>query len=143
MDKVFAPLLYKGVEIYLDDILMHHKTESEHIEGVLSMLQCLEHAGLYCNPKKCEFHWKKMEFLSVNVSSDGFEMEDKKIADVCDWEHPTSIRGVREFIGFVNFYRQWIPGFANIARPLHDLFQKNQAWQWTENEQHAFELLKL
>ena len=91
MDKVFAPLLYKGVEIYLDDILMHHKTESEHIEGVLSVLQCLKNTGLYCNPKKCEFHQKKMEFLSVNVSSDGFEMEDKKIANVHDWECPTSV----------------------------------------------------
>ena len=105
MHKVFAPLLYKGVEIYLDDILMHHKTESEHIEGVLSVLQCLEHAGLYSNPKKCEFHQKKMEFLGVNVSSNRFEMEDKKIADVRDWERPTSIRGVRKFISFVNFYR--------------------------------------
>ena len=143
MDKVFVPLLYKGVEIYLDDILMHHKTKSEHVEGVLSVLQCLENAGLYCNLKKCEFHRKKMEFLSVNVSSDGFEMEDKKIADVRDWECPTSVQGVRKFIGFVNFYCQWIPGFADIARPLHNLFQKNQAWQWTENEQHAFKLLKL
>ena len=143
MDKVFTPLLYKGVEIYLDDILMHHKTESEHVEGVLSVLQCLKHARLYCNPKKCKFHWKKMEFLSVNISSNGFEMEDKKIADVHDWECPTSVRGVREFIGFINFYHQWIPGFTDIVQPLHDLFQKNQSWQWTKNKQHAFELLKL
>ena len=61
MDKVFTLLLYKGVEIYLNDILMHHKTKLEHIEGVLSMLQCLKNARLYCNLKKCEFHQKKME----------------------------------------------------------------------------------
>ena len=84
-----------------------------------------------------------MEFLGVNVSSDGFKMEDKKIAGVCDWEHPTSVQGVCEFISFVNFYHWWIPGFADIAQPLHNLFQKNQPWQWTENEQHTFKLLKL
>ena len=105
MDKVFAPLLYKGVKIYLDDILIHSKTAAEHIDGVLSVLQCLENAVLYCNAKKCEFDKKKIEFLGVNVSRDGFEMEDKKIADVLDWQRPTSVRGVREFIGFVNFYR--------------------------------------
>jgi len=38
--------------------------------------------------------------------------------------------------------RRWIPGFSDIARPLHNLFQKNQAWQWTESEQAAFETLK-
>ena len=49
---------------------------------------------------------------------------------------------MHEFIGFVNFYRRWIPNFANITQPLHDLFQKNQSWQWTKNEHGAFELLK-
>jgi hypothetical protein len=34
MDKVFAPLLYKNLENYLDDALNHHKTEVEHIQGV-------------------------------------------------------------------------------------------------------------
>ena len=84
-----------------------------------------------------------MEFLGVNISSDRFKMEDKKIANVCDWECPTSVQGVCKFIGFINFYCQWIPGFTNITQPLHNLFQKNQPWQWTENKQHAFKLLKL
>ena len=46
---------------------------------------------LYCNVKKCEFDKKKIEFLGVNVSQDGFEMEDKKIADVLDWQRPMSV----------------------------------------------------
>ena len=86
MDKVFAPLLYKGIEIYLDDILIHSKTTAEHIDGVLSMLQCLENTVLYCNAKKCKFDKKKIEFLGVNISRDGFEMEDKKIANVLNWQ---------------------------------------------------------
>ena len=69
-------------------------------------------------------------------------MEDKKIADVLNWQQPTSVQGVCEFIGFVNFYHQWIPNFADIAQLLHDLFQKNQPWQWTENEHGTFKLLK-
>ena len=69
-------------------------------------------------------------------------MEDKKIGNVLDWQCPTSVRGVHEFIGVVNFYHQWIPNFTNIARPLHKLFQKNQPWQWTENEHSACKLLK-
>ena len=104
MDKVFVPLLYKGIEIYLDDILIHSKTAVEHVNGVLSILQCLENAILYCNTKKCKFDKKKIEFLGVNVSWDGFKMEDKKIADVLDWQQPTSVCSVCEFIGFVNFY---------------------------------------
>ena len=86
MDKVFVLLLYKGIEIYLDNILIHSKTAAEHVNRVLSILQCLENAVLYCNVKKCKFNKKKIEFLGVNVSQDGFEMEDKKIADVLNWQ---------------------------------------------------------
>ena len=91
MDKVFVPLLYKGIEIYLDNILIHSKTAAEHVNRVLSILQCLENAILYCNAKKCEFNKKKIEFLGVNVSRDGFKMEDKKIANVLNWQQPTSM----------------------------------------------------
>ena len=85
MDKVFVLLLYKGIEIYLDNILIHSKTAAEHVNRVLSVLQCLKNAVLYCNAKKCKFNKKKIEFLGVNISQDGFEMEDKKIADILDW----------------------------------------------------------
>ena len=60
MDKVFALLLYKGIKIYLDDILIHNKTTAEHVNRILSVLQCLENTILYCNPKKCKFDKEKM-----------------------------------------------------------------------------------
>jgi hypothetical protein len=50
--------------------------------------------------------------------------------------------GVCEFIGFVNFYCRWIPGFSDVVKPLHALFQKDHKWDWTENEQTTFEILK-
>ena len=77
--KVFALLLYKGVKIYLDDILIHSKTTVEHVNRVLSILQCLENTVLYCNAKKCEFNKKKIEFLGVNVSQDGFKWKIRRL----------------------------------------------------------------
>ena len=86
MNKVFAPLLYKNVEIYLDDMLNHHSNLPEHINGMRNMLQCLRDAKLFCNPKKCEFHQDKIKFLGVNISQNRFEMDNKKIAAVVDWQ---------------------------------------------------------
>jgi hypothetical protein len=86
MDKVFVPLLYKNLENYLDNVLNHHKTKAEHIQGVRDTLQCLQDANLFCNAKKCKFHWKKIEFLRVDISREGFEMDDKKITDVVQWQ---------------------------------------------------------
>jgi anti-sigma28 factor (negative regulator of flagellin synthesis) len=142
MDKVFALLLYKNLKNYLDDALNHHKTEAEHIEGVHDTLQCLEDAKLFCNMKKCEFHQKKIEFLRVDISHEGFKMDDKKIMDVMQWQWPTTMQGICKFISFVNFYCHWIPGFSSVVKPLHALFQKDHKWDWTENKQTAFEILK-
>jgi hypothetical protein len=105
-------------------------------------LQCLWEAKLFCNPKKCEFHQSKIEFLGVDISRNRFKMDDKKTSVITDWQSLTSIRAVHQFIGFINFYQRWIPGFSEVTRPLHNLFQKNQPWQWTENEQTTFEILK-
>jgi len=142
MDKVFAPLLYKNLENYLDDTLNHHQNKVNHIQGVWDTLQYLREARLFCNLKKCEFHQSKIEFLGVDISQSRFEMDKKKTSAIAAWERPTSVQGIREFIGFVNFYQRWILGFSDIACPLHNLFQKNWAWQWTEQEQTAFETLK-
>ena len=39
---------------------------------------------------------------------------------------------MQKFLGLVNYYRQFIKGFASIARPLHDMVKKNKKWEWTE-----------
>ena len=125
MDKVFAPLLYKNLENYLDNVLNHHWNKADHVRGVQDTLQYLWEAGLFCNPKQCKFHQSKIEFLGMDISQNGFKMDEKKTSTITAWECPTSVQGVREFISCVNFFQRWILGFSDIAHPLHNLFQKN------------------
>ena len=57
-------------------------------------------------------------------------------------ETPTSVKGIRSFTGFVNFYRKFIPDFSNIVAPLNLLTRKGEPWAWTQLQQRAFERLK-
>jgi hypothetical protein len=59
---------------------------------------------LFINTKKCEFHKERMGFLGVEILPKGFEMERIKIEAIQDWRPLRNVRGVREFIGFCNFY---------------------------------------
>ena len=61
--------------------------------------------GLFCNPKKCEFHKDKIELLGVTVDEKGFGMEDKKVKDIRDWPTPKTLKELKGFIGFCNFYQ--------------------------------------
>ena len=83
-----------------------------------------------------------MNFLGVDVLDKGFEMEKLKVGAIEEWKPPKNVRGVREFVGFCNFYCHFIKLFSEIACPLHDLTKVGQLWTWGEKEQHAFNTLK-
>ena len=55
---------------------------------------------------------------------------------------PNKVKDVRSFLGFCNFYRAFIKGFASIAKPLNALTHKDTTWHWTDEHQKAFENLK-
>ena len=65
-----------------------------------------------------------------------------KLARIRDWPTPTTVKQVRSFLGFGNYYRKFISGFAHLTRPLHDLTKKNKLWTWTAECQIAFDILK-
>ena len=69
-------------------------------------------------------------------------MDPKKIEAVTKWEPPRSVRDVRAFVGFANFYRDFIGGFSEIVMPLTALTKKGVVFQWREEQEKAFQELK-
>src|SRR5882672_8869406 len=65
-----------------------------------------------------------------------------KVASVCDWPTPRNITKVQSFVGFVNFYQQFIQDFSHMAKPLNQLTKKGEVWKWAKDKQKAFEELK-
>ena len=67
------------------------------------VLECLAKADLRLKLEKCEWHKEEVEFLGYVVGRYGVKMSDKKIQVVKDWPTPTTVKGIQEFLGFVNF----------------------------------------
>jgi hypothetical protein len=68
-------------------------------------------------------------------------MDPHKVKAITDWPIPTTQRELQQFLGFVNFYRRFVKGFAKIAKPLTKLTGKTD-WLWMELQQKAFQELK-
>ena len=127
MNDIFRTLIAEGiVVVYLDDILIFTRTEEEHERAVRRVLEVLAEHKLFLRPEKCEFHRKEIEYLRLVISENKVAMDPVKVARVRDWPTPENWTDVQAFIGFVNFYCQFIWDFSTIAKPLFDLTRSDK-----------------
>jgi len=69
-------------------------------------------------------------------------MDPIKLKGIFDWPAPSTIKEIRKFLGFCNFYRKFIKDYTKIASPINQLVKKNMKFIWTEEAQKAFDKLK-
>ncbi|CCE30417.1 uncharacterized protein CPUR_04265 [Claviceps purpurea 20.1] len=110
----------------VDDLLIYSSdSKDDHVRKTREVLRRLQAAGLYLDIKKCNFGVTEVKYLGFIVEA-GREIrpDPEKIATIRTWERPTRVKGVRSFLGFANFYREFIPKFSDLAGPLLALTKK-------------------
>jgi hypothetical protein len=128
--------------VYLNDILIFTNSLEEHCQVTRLVLDRMREHKLYLRPEKCEFEKTKIEYLGVIISHNKVEMDPVKIAGVADWPTPSNKKEVQSFVGFVNFYPCFIPGFSHHARTLFDLTMKDIRFIWGLPQEDSFMKLK-
>ena len=108
----FQKLIYKvlnGLNIafaYLDDIIIFSNTAEEHLKHKKS---------------KCLFFKRELYYLGHLLTTEGVKPQIEKVKAIHEMRPPTNPKGVREFLGIVDYYRKFINRFADAARPLTKL----------------------
>ncbi|GJT38034.1 putative reverse transcriptase domain-containing protein [Tanacetum coccineum] len=142
MNRVCRPFLDKFVIVFIDDILIYSKNKEEHKEHLRIILELLQKEKLYAKFSKCEFWLDSVQFLGHVINSQGVHVDPAKVEAIKSWSAPKSPTEVRQFLGLAGYYRRFIEGFSLIAKPLTKLTQKNKTYEWGEEEEEAFQLLK-
>ena len=70
------------------------------------------------------------------------QMEQGKVNKVKEWKPPHNVTEVWHFLGFMGYYRYFIQGYSQIARPLLNLTKQATPWQWAPEQQKAFKGLR-
>jgi Reverse transcriptase (RNA-dependent DNA polymerase) len=143
MDEIFKKEIEDDlIIVYMDDILAFSKTIDglKRIERII--LEKAKENDLYFKAKKCEFRKLKIEYLGLVVEEGKLAMNPAKLKGILEWPTPKTVKEVRSFQGFGNFYRRFIKGFSNLAHPLNNLLKKDKKFIWSEECQKAFDLLK-
>ena len=143
MDDIFNNMLDEGwLVIYMDNILIFFKDTTTHRESTRWVLQCLQENNLYLKTEKCAFEVTETEYLELIIHPDVVTMDPAKLKTILNWSASTSVKGVRSFLGFSNFYQWFISYYSDTAWSLHDLTKKDTPWHWEHSEQNAFNTLK-
>ena len=106
------------------------------------MIKRLEENDLYVKPEKCRWKIKEVGFLGVVIGPEGIRMEKEKMKGLLEWLTSKCVKDIQKFLGLVNYYYQFIEGFASIARPLHNMVKKDRKWDWMEKQKKVFKELK-
>ncbi|GBE88478.1 Transposon Tf2-6 polyprotein [Sparassis crispa] len=125
MNALFEDMIDEGwIVIYMDDILIFSNNLEEH---------------------HCFFDVKEVEFLGMIIRENYIGMDPIKLKGIAEWPEPSTVKGVRSFLGFGNFYWKFIANFLHIAKPLTNLTctaAGSPPFEWTTECQTAFDILK-
>ncbi len=145
MNRVLEPMRMRYgdlVLVYLDDILIATQNIDQHLDRLEEVFGRVRAAGLKFKAGKCQLFQTQVKFLGRVISGGGIAMDEAQIEAVQSWKRPKNVRDVQSFLGFMNYYREFIPNFADRASPLTYLTRKNVPFEWTDECEDAFESLK-
>ena len=148
MESCLGELNLRWCIICLDDIIVFSQTPEEHLVRLQAVFDKLKAAGLKLKPSKCELFKKETNYLGHVVGQEGVTTNPDKIKAVTEWPRTTTVTEVRSFLGFVHYYRRFIPNFSKVAKPLNTILQnfegtsnqkKKFKVNWGPEQQEAFE----
>ncbi|KAM1948955.1 hypothetical protein ACFX15_009073 [Malus domestica] len=130
------------VTVFIDDILVYSKNETDHVRYLCLVLKTLRANRLYAKFSKCQFWLDQVSFLGHVVSAQGVLVDPHKIAAVENWEQPQTVMEVRSFLGLAGYYRRFVKDFSTIALPLTKLTRKDVPFVWSSECEQSFQQLK-
>ena len=151
MDAIFIVYIRRGdTNCFIDDVGIGIKSdptgqltdEEFAIKVTKEILEVFRKHNLSLKPEKCLFLQKEIPYLGYIISGEGIRPDPVKLSGIKDWPVPKSVSETRSYLGMVGYYRRFVKDFSKIARPLNDLLRKEATWQWTQEQQDAFQALK-
>ena len=138
MQKVFKDC--PGVEIYLDDVLVHAKTRQEHDENLERVFQRIRQYNLGVNLDKCSFAQPEVKYLGFIIGGGIQRPDPDRFQSVLDFPLPNDAKSLQRFIGMCGFFQNFIPKYSDMASVFYKKLENFGIW--TDSEKSTFTKVK-
>jgi hypothetical protein len=141
MTDYLRDMLGNFVEVYLDDILVYSETWEDHLRHIRLVLERLRKVGLYAKTSKCMWGKPEVKYLRHIIGQGKLKVDEEKVKAIREWKRPESVKELQQFLGLVNYYREFIQDLGKVGRPLYEV-KEEETLVWTEEMIVAFEKLR-
>ncbi|GKC58043.1 reverse transcriptase domain-containing protein [Tanacetum coccineum] len=139
---IFHDMVEKTMEVFMDDFSVFGNSYKNCLSRLDKMLKRCEDTNLCLSWEKSHFMVKEGIILGHKISKNGIEVDKAKVDVIAKLPHPTTVKGVRSFLGHASFYRWFIKDFSKISRPMTHLLEKNTSFIFSDDCIQAFQTLK-
>ena len=143
MMSMFSDLVEEVMEIFMDDFTVYGSSFEQCLNNLEIVLQRCKDKQLALNWEKCHFIVTEGIVLGHKISATGLEVDQSKISIIKTLAPPTTVKGIRSFLGHAGFYRRFIKDFSRITRPLCRLLEKDTKFNFDDSCKAAFEEIKI
>ena len=140
--SMFSDLVEEVMEIFMDDFTVYGSSFDQCLKNLETMLQRCQDKQLALNWEKCHFMVTEGIVLGHKIFATGLEVDQSKVSIIKTLAPPTTVKGVRSFLGDAGFYRRFIKDFSKIARLLCRLLEKDTRFNFDDFYKAAFEEIK-
>ena len=127
---------------FIDDIATGATDFDQMISNLEEVFKRIAQSGLLLKPQKCRFFITEMDFLGFRLNKSGVSINPEKTEAITKMVRPHNKKTLKSALGMFSFYRKFIKGYADIARPLTQLLTKEARFKWGLEQQQAFDSLK-
>ena len=127
---------------YLDNVLILSETYKEHLHQLCTVFKKFQKACLKINLSKCQFFKTHLHYLGHRISANGLEPLPEKLEAIKNIAPARNIHKAHQILGLLDYYRSFVPPFANITLPFTSLLKKNTPFVWSEKCQLTLDYLK-
>nr|GEU41616.1 reverse transcriptase domain-containing protein [Tanacetum cinerariifolium] len=142
MMAIFHDMIKQTMEVFMDDFSVFKNSFYTCLTNLEKTLKRCEETKLALNWEKSHFMVKECIILGHKISKNRIEVDKLKIEVISKLLHPTTVKGIRSFLGHAGFYRRIIKDFSKISRPMTHLLEKNSPFIFSNDCIQAFRTLK-
>ncbi|XP_070017006.1 uncharacterized protein [Nicotiana sylvestris] len=142
MPTIFHDMIHKEIEVYIDDVIIKSKKQSDHVKDLRMFFQRLRRYNLKFNPAKCAFGVPSGKLLGFVVNRRGIELDPSKIKAIQELSPSKNKIEVMSLLGRLNYISRFIAQLTTTCEPIFKLLKKNVALKWTDECQEAFDKIK-